>query len=49
MLCFSTTPLYLFQVRQYANGLLKNIGSLAEWAQEALVNAQRDRQQRTRP
>ena len=49
MLCFSTVRLYLVQVRQHASGLLKNIGSLAEWAQEALVNAQKDRQQRTRP
>ena len=30
-------------------GLLKNLGSLAEWAQDSLVNAQRERQQRSRP
>ena len=39
----------MLQVRKYAYGLMKNVGSMAEWAQDALVNAQRERQHRSRP
>ncbi|CAK0746843.1 hypothetical protein CVIRNUC_001722 [Coccomyxa viridis] len=33
------------EVRKYSDGLLKSVGSMAVWAQEALVNAQKQRQQ----
>ena len=35
----------VMQVRKYSDGLLKSVGSMAVWAQEALVNAQKQRQQ----
>lgn len=33
------------QVRQAMNSLLASVGSMAEWAQDAIVQAQKRRQQ----
>jgi len=35
----------LWQVRQAFNSLLANVGTMAEWAQDVVVQAQKRRQQ----